>query len=289
MDIWLGLTICPAENRKRLEDVLFDRFRSLSKLYLRGIIKAEKCEVNGRIENRGHRLRANDFVEILLDPTRQNSMVPENISLDVVFEDNDLIIVNKPTGMLSHPSHREKKGTLLNALAHYLNRNGDTRHIRPGLIHRLDQDTSGLLLAAKNTRAHAKVGREFEKRRVEKRYLALVDGAVADDAGTITAPIGRDPGEKFWSVKMNGKPSETRFVVLERYADASLLELEAVTGRTNQLRIHCAELGHPIIGDTQRGGREFARLCLHSYRIVFRHPANGEVISVEQPVDFGFA
>ncbi len=289
MDQWFGLTIRPDEHKKRLEDILFDRFRLLSKLYLRGVIKAENCEVNGRVENRGYRLRSNDFIEIILDPDRQNSMVPEDILLEVVYEDSDLIMINKPTGMLSHPSHREKSGTVLNALAHYLNRNGGSRHIRPGLIHRLDQDTSGLLLAAKNPRAHARVGREFEKRRVEKRYLALVDGIIAGDTGTIAAPIGRDAGEKFWSVKPDGKPSETRFAVLERYGDASLLELEAVTGRTNQLRIHCAEIGHPIVGDIQRGGREFPRLCLHSHRIVFRHPVNGSTIRVEQPVDFGFA
>ena len=278
----------PTEHRKRLEDFLFDRFPTLSKLYLREVVKTEQCEVNGRWENRGYRVRADDFVEILLDPDRKNSMVPEEIALDVIFEDDDLIVINKPPGMLSHPSHREKTGTVLNALTHHLNRNNGSRHIRPGLIHRLDQDTSGLLLAAKNTRAHAMVGMQFEKKRVEKRYLALVDGNVAEDCGAITSPIGRYADEKLWSVKPDGKRAETRFRVRERFPDAALLELEAVTGRTNQLRIHCADIGHPIIGDTQRGGREFARMCLHSYRIVFRHPSTNQFVTVEQPVDFGF-
>lgn len=288
MDQWFGLTVCPNENKMRLEDFLFDRFRTLSKLYLRDVVKTERCEVNGRHQNRGHRLKANDFIELVLDPDRQNSMVPQEIPLAIVFEDDDLIIINKPTGMLSHPSHREKTGTVLNALTHYLNRNNGSRHIRPGLIHRLDQDTSGLLVAAKNTRAHAKIGMQFEKKQVEKRYLALVDGNVAADLGTITSPIGRYADEKLWSVKPDGKRSETRFQVRERFCDATLLELEAVTGRTNQLRIHCADIGHPIVGDTQRGGRKFARLCLHSYRIVFRHPRSNQIVSVEQPVDFGF-
>jgi 23S rRNA pseudouridine1911/1915/1917 synthase len=282
------LLAAPTDHKKRLEDFLFDRFRGLSKLYLRELVKTEKCEVNGRLENRGYRLRANDFIELELDPDRQNSMVPEDIPLDIVFEDIDLIVVNKPTGMLCHPSHREKTGTLLNALSHHLNRSNGLPHIRPGLIHRLDQDTSGLLVVAKNTRAHAKVGAQFEKKRVEKRYLALVDGIVAEDRGTITSPIGRYADEKLWSVKPDGKLSETRFRVRERFCDATLLELEAVTGRTNQLRIHCADIGHPIVGDTQRGGREFARMCLHSYRIVFRHPSTGVTIELEQAVDFGF-
>ncbi|MGD9563736.1 MAG: RluA family pseudouridine synthase [Pyrinomonadaceae bacterium] len=286
MDQWVGLTVRPDENKSRLEDFLFDRFRTLSKLYLREVVKTDRCEVNGRFENRGHRLTANDFVEITLDPHRQNSMVPQDIPLDIVFEDRDVVIINKPSGMLSHPSHREKSGTVLNALAYHLNRSNGSRHIRPGLIHRLDQDTSGLLMAAKNVRAHAKIGLQFEKKKVEKRYLAIVDGRVGDDSGTIAAPIGRFPDEKLWSVNPEGKPSETRFWVRGRSSDASLLELEAVTGRTNQLRIHCAAIGHPILGDTQRGGRAFRRLCLHSYRIVFRHPSTGATITVEQPADF---
>jgi 23S rRNA pseudouridine1911/1915/1917 synthase len=288
MDQWFGLQVGPDENKKRLEDFLFDRFRTLSKLYLRDLVKNEKCEVNGRIENRGHRLRANDFIELEADPDRQNSMVPEDIPLDIVYEDSDLIVINKPIGMLVHPSHREKTGTVLNALTHYLNKGNGASHIRPGLVHRLDKDTSGLLVAAKSVRAHAKIGIQFEKKQVEKRYLALVDGNVAEDAGTITSPIGRYPDEKLWSVKPDGKLSETRFKVRRRFGDATLLELEPVTGRTNQLRIHCADIGHPITGDTQRGGREFTRLCLHAYRIVFRHPSNGSTITVERPIDFEF-
>lgn len=288
MEQWIGLTVRPDENKWRLEDLLFDRFRTLSKLYLREIVKNERCEVNGRNENRGHRLRANDFIEIVLDPDRQNSMVPEDISLEVVFEDDQLIIINKPSGMLSHPSHREKTGTVLNALTHHLNKDNGVRHIRPGLIHRLDQDTSGLLIASKNTRAHAKIGRQFEKKRVEKRYLALVDGNVTEESGTITSPIGRYAEEKLWSVKPDGKQSETRFWVRKRSGVATLLELEAVTGRTNQLRIHCADIGHPIIGDTQRGGSEFQRLCLHSFRLSLDHPVTRERISFQRNIDFGY-
>ena len=288
MDQWIGLTVRPDENKWRLEDFLFDRFRTLSKLYLREIVKTERCEVNGFVQNRGHRVKANDFIEVVLDPDRQNSMVPEDIPLDVVFEDSELIIINKPSGMLSHPSHREKTGTVLNALTYHLNRSNGVHHIRPGLIHRLDQDTSGLLVASKNSRAHAKVGVQFEKKRVEKRYLALVEGIVDEDYGAVLSPIGRYADEKLWSVKPDGKRSETRFWVRERLSGATLLELEAVTGRTNQLRIHCADIGHPIVGDTQRGGRNFHRLCLHSFRISLDHPVSRERIEFERNVDFDF-
>jgi len=281
------LVVTPDEHKMRLEDMLFGRFRSLSKLYLRGRIREEKCEVNGRLENRGHRLRSNDFVEIVIDPTRMNSMVPEAIPLDIVFEDQDIVVVNKPSGMLVHPSHRDKNGTLLNALAHHLNDGNGGPHIRPGLVHRLDKDTSGLLLIAKNTRAHGRLARQFEKKTVEKRYVALVDGIVDPDKGNIDAPIGRFIEEKRWGVRPDGREALTRFKVLGRGSGCSLIELEPVTGRTNQLRIHCAEIGHPIIGDNERGGREFRRLCLQACRISFRHPSKNEVLKFEIERDFG--
>lgn len=315
------------ERNKRLEDFLFDRFTGLSKMYLRDVVKSLKCEVNGEFENVGYRMRANDFVEIELDLTRAGAMRPENIPLDVVFEDHEIIVVNKPAGMLVHPTHRDKNGTLLNGLSFYLNtgpfgkesekvgkresENGEQKlesvgvipylswlpresdspshfpifsrssFVRPGLIHRLDKQTSGLMVVAKTARAHRVLAEHFKKKLVEKRYLALVEGVVAEDLGTITAPIGRYTEQKRWDVKHDGKHAETRFWVSKRFADMTLIELEPVTGRTNQLRIHCASVGHPIVGDTKRGGREFERLCLHAYKLAFRHPATGEWLCFE--------
>lgn len=281
------IIITQAEHKLRLEDVLFERFRSLSKLYLRARIRDEYCEVNGRLENRGHRLRANDFIEITLDPTLMNSMVPEPIPIEIVFEDHDLAVVNKPAGMLVHPSHRDKNGTLLNALAHHLNTENGGAHVRPGLVHRLDKDTSGLLLIAKHTRAHGRLAKQFEKKTVGKRYIAMVEGTVKEPAGEIAASIGRDIDRKIWDVMADGRPALTRFGVLGRSIDTSLLELEPVTGRTNQLRIHCASIGHPIIGDVERGGREFRRLCLQAYRLSFRHPSTNEHCMFELEHEFG--
>ena len=306
----------------RLEDFLFARFHSLSRMYLREVVRDEGCEVNGRHENVGHRLRGDDFIEIEVDLTRGSAMQGEQVDLDIVFEDAHLIVVDKPAGMLVHPTHRDKNGTLLNALVFYLNRNdlyaeGRTQSaesplsefvvspraesgsnsppeftgprsafIRPGLVHRLDKQTSGLMIIAKTPRIHRLLAKQFQRKIVEKKYLALVDGSVERDEGMIEGTIGRYAEEKRWGLKDDGKHSETRYRVLRRDADTTMLELEPVTGRTNQLRIHCASIGHPIVGDVARGGSEFERLCLHAWRLSFRHPISNSMHHFERRLEF---
>jgi 23S rRNA pseudouridine1911/1915/1917 synthase len=276
----------PTELRRtRLEDYLCGALTTLSRMYLRSLIRDQKVEVNGICENAGCKLRPGDFVEVEADMSRGTSMVPQDIPLEIVFEDADVVVVDKPAGMLVHPSNREKTGTLLNALTYYLNRDGD-RFVRPGLVHRLDKATSGLIVVAKSKRAHRILARSFMKKRVEKRYSALVEGILVQDEGTIEAPIGRHADRKHWSVKEGGKISQTRFWVVERRDDTTLIELEPVTGRTNQLRIHCESVGHPIVGDTRRGGREFKRLCLHASKLSFPHPSTNEVLTFTCPSPF---
>jgi len=288
--------------KTRLEDYLCEKFPNLSKMYLRERVRDEKCEVNGIAENRGFRLKKNDFVEIFVDLDRETAMKPEAIPLKIVFEDKEILVVNKPAGMLVHPTHRDKNGTLLNALSYYLNaergmrnaelktknqkleieiENSHSAFVRPGLVHRLDKKTSGLMVVSKTARAHRILAEHFRRKLVEKKYLALVEGVFEKDSGVISAPIGRFAELKYWDVKTDGKHSETRFEVRKRFSDMTLLELEPVTGRTNQLRIHCAHVGHPIAGDTERGGREFSRLCLHAYKLSFRHPNGGERLEFE--------
>ncbi len=293
-------------HRKRLDDFLFDKFHSLSKMYLRGVFKAGGCEVNGYTVNSGVKIKTNDFVEITVDLARETAMRPENVALDIVYEEAEFLIVNKPPEILVHPTHRDKNGTILNALSHYLNektlsernakaknpesrtQNPESKIIRPGLVHRLDKKTSGLLLIAKTARAHRLLSDQFQCRLVEKKYLALVEGIVEKDAGEIVAPIGRFEDTKHWNIKEDGKFAETHFRVRERYADTTLLELQPITGRTNQLRIHCQHLGHPIVGDEKRGGREFSRLCLHAYKLSFEHPTMRETLTfeIEKPANF---
>lgn len=305
--------------KQRLDEFLFGHFGELSKMYLREIVKDEKCEVNGRPENVGHRLRENDFIEIELDLDRQTSMRPEAMELDIVFEDADLIVVNKAAGVLVHPTNFDRSGTLLNGLSFYLNQSSvewgvrtaessnainpidspvtpsnntyafripQSAVIRPGLIHRLDRQTSGLIVIAKNQRSHKKMTKSFQQRYVQKWYLALVDGVVAEDEGTISASIGRYGDLKHWDVMEGAKPSETHFRVLRRDADRTLLELRPVTGRTNQLRIHCSHIGHPIVGDDGRGGSEHDRLCLHAWKLSFRHPSTHEQLDLESKIEF---
>jgi 23S rRNA pseudouridine1911/1915/1917 synthase len=279
--------------KMRLDDFLFRKFSGLSKMYLRELVKNERCEVNGRFENRGYKLLPNDLVEIVVDASRETAMRPENVAVDIVYEDDHLVVVNKDAGTLVHPTHRDKSGTLLNALAYHLNRsaiesdgvNGEA-FIRAGLIHRLDKQTSGLMVVAKTARTHRILSDHFKRKKVSKRYLAMVDGTVEQDQGIIDAPIGRYAERKFWDVKPDGKRAETRFLVIERRAGRTLLELEPVTGRTNQLRIHCASIGHPIVGDHERGGSQFERLCLHSYSLEFRHPSDGSLMKFQSDANF---
>ena len=282
--------------RVRVDDYLFARFGRLSRMYLRELVKTNQVLVNGEFTNIGVKLRTNDFIEIAVDMSRGTAMQPEDISLEIVYEDDAIIVVNKAAGMLVHPTHRDKNGTLLNALAFHLNREsfpqrpGDAEKsvVRPGLVHRLDKETSGLMVIAKSVEMHRRLAREFMKKRVEKRYVALIDGTFRDDEGTIESPIGRFPEKKMWDVKADGKLSVTRYRVIERYAGTALIELEPVTGRTNQLRIHCASIRHPIIGDVQRGGRVFRRLCLHSFKLKFRHPKTLETMEFRIPVPSDF-
>ena len=263
--------------KNRLDKFLFDEITSLSRMYLKYLILEGDCTVNGKVENAGYHLKSDDFVEIEIEIKPEIEMIPENIPLNIIFEDSELIVLNKPAGMLVHPTKGVRRGTLLNALLYYLNADEkgivkSGKLIRAGLVHRLDKQTSGLMVIAKNPRSHRILCSHFQRRLVEKKYLAVVEGVVGEDSGTINAPIGRDAEERAWKISPDGKSAESRFQVARRFADKTLLELEPVTGRTNQLRLHCAHIKHPIIGDDKYGGREFPRLCLHACKLSFWHP-----------------
>lgn len=285
-------------NRKRIDDFLFEKFSDIGKKYLRSILKHEKCEINGYIANAGIRLQTNDFVELEIDDTSAKKILPEKMNLEIVFEDSEIIVVNKPIGMLVHPTPKHREGTLLNGLTHYLNRqsieksskektNARLALMRPGLIHRLDQHTSGLMVVAKNAFALRVLNDHFKRKLVEKKYIAMVEEIVKSDNGTIDVPIGRYSEMKHWNVKFNGKAAETHYRVVERFTDSTLLELEPITGRTNQLRIHCAYIGHPILGDEWHGKRAFRRLCLHASSLSFLHPSEGKRLKFSSKVEFG--
>lgn len=274
--------------RNRLDAFLYEKVTAVSKIYLLNRLKENKCAVNGIVQPGGYHLQKGDVVEIEIDLDAATGMKPENIPLDVVYEDEEIIVINKPAGLLVHPTLGVKSGTLLNALSYYFNREyfrrleEDTNlhaksnivypFIRPGLIHRLDRQTSGLMVLSKTDRALRILNSHFQRKLVEKKYTALVEGVIETDSGTINAPIGHFEEQKKWGVKENGKSAETRFRVLERHRAATLLELEPITGRTHQLRIHCSFINHPIIGDDVHGGRASSRLCLHASYLKFWHP-----------------
>jgi 23S rRNA pseudouridine1911/1915/1917 synthase len=214
-------------------------------------------------------------------------MWPEPLPVEVLYEDAWLAVVLKPAGMLIHPTRKVKTGTLANALAWLWNpqlRNLERPQpagpaIRPGFPHRLDRETSGLLIVAKNQMTLRRLAQAFRRREVDKRYTAIVAGCVASDALEVHAGIGRVPGEKpYWRAVENGKAATTRLRVLKRRAGLSLVELEPLTGRTHQLRIHCAHIGHPILGDNLYGGPPAPRLCLHATSVALRHPETGRLL-----------
>jgi 23S rRNA pseudouridine1911/1915/1917 synthase len=325
-----------ADAGQRLDQFLATRVGDLSRMRIGNLIAAGEVMVNGEVARAGLRVAAGDSIVIAVESGAPTAMSPDDIPLEILYEDGHLIVLVKPSGMLVHPTLSVKRGTLANALAHHLNKDpelgvqgsgwqdGESQEsrtlssetvsasmVRPGIVHRLDRATSGVMVVAKNQRALSVLSRHFHKRLVEKRYLALVHGNVADESGTINAPIGRGEDRRpRWWVMESGKPAETRFQVRERLNRATLIELEPVTGRTNQLRIHCAYVGHPIVGDelyegvscqslsSQNGvqtgessdnwslttDHHSLRLCLHAYRLAFHHPATGDWMEFTSPL-----
>jgi 23S rRNA pseudouridine1911/1915/1917 synthase len=272
---------------QRLDEFLAARLVRLSRMRIAGLCERGACAVNGTAGRAGRRLCAGDVVEVAeaaLSDETPNSMTPERLPLEVVFEDEHIVVVNKRSGVLVHPSLGVKSGTLLNALAYHLNR--DTRQfVRPGLVHRLDRDTSGLLVVARTQAALSRLTQHFQRRLVWKLYLAVLGGRVRADEMTIDAPVGRVEGARpQWRVTEEGRHAETRLRVLERRGRRTLVELEPLTGRTNQLRIHCAHAGHAVVGDSLYGGEAHARLCLHASQLAFRHPATNEPLEFSSPL-----
>ena len=278
---------------QRLDEFLAGRVATLSRMHIASLLARGACAVNGAEARAGLRLRAGDAVEFCDASEVANSMTPERAPLEIVHEDDQIIVVVKPSGQLVHPTRGVKRGTLANALTYHLNRfwidEGDAvisqQFFRPGLVHRLDRDTSGLLVVAKTQAALSRLSQHFQRRLVEKRYAAVVAGRVERDEFTIEAPIGRDEEARpRWRVLESGKDAETRLRVVERRGPRTLVELEPVTGRTNQLRIHCAHAGHAIGGDETYGGEPHTRLCLHASRLAFRHPSTNVWEEFRSPI-----
>ena len=256
-------------------------------------IKEGKILVNGQVKKAKYTVKVGDVISYEVPQVEEVTYEAEDIPLEIVYQDADVAVVNKPQGMVVHPSAGHTSGTLVNALMYHIkDLSGINGELRPGIVHRIDKDTSGLLMVAKNDAAHVALADELKAKKSLRKYWAIVHGNLPNDRGVIEAPIGRsDKDRKKQAVTAKGKPALTRFQVLERFGDYSLVELQLETGRTHQIRVHMAYIGHPVAGDEVYGPRRTLKghgQFLHAKTLGFTHPRTGEVMefSVEVPEIF---
>jgi 23S rRNA pseudouridine1911/1915/1917 synthase len=293
----LSLSVPVEAENQRLDLFLASRFSETSRSAIQRAIGGGDITVNGKTVKPSHRLRAGEEIAGEIPAAPVIDAVPEDIPLDIVYEDEEVIVVNKPAGMVTHPGAGAASGTLANGLVYYLNRIGRQPPrrggaSRPGIVHRLDVGTSGLIVVAKTDRAHLNLAEQFESRSVMKDYTAMVYGVVKEDSGKIEAPIGRDPRNRVkMAVTRDGRQATTLYRVVERFDEFTLLDVEIKTGRTHQIRVHLAHIKHPVVADSTYGaGRansiksaklraaagRLDRPFLHAARLGFTHPATGE-------------
>ena len=278
------LTVKEEESGERIDRYLSGKDLFPSRAYLQKLIKADKVKVNGIPVKASYKLESTDEIQVDYAEPQPLKVQAEDLPLEILYEDADLIVINKPRGMVVHPAVGNYRGTLVNALlAHCHDLSGIGGVIRPGIVHRLDKDTSGVLVAAKNDRAHLSLAKQLKDRTMTRRYLALVHGRLKEVAGKIDAPIGRHPVQrKKMAVIAGGKPAVTHYRVLEELGPYTLVELRLETGRTHQIRVHMQHIGHSVAGDQVYGrGKEPFALdgqALHAAVLGFYHPRTGEYL-----------
>lgn len=284
----MELTASPADSGKRLDSFLHERLAEFSRARLQSWIKAGRVQVNGASSRASYILRGRETIQVTpagLTPLRAEA---EDLPLRILYEDSDVIVVDKPAGMVVHAGAGHTSGTLVNALLHRFGPlsavNGE---LRPGIVHRLDRETSGAIVVARTDRAHHALAAQFQAREVEKIYLALVHGR-AKAQGRITTPIARDPARRIrMTAKLaSGRAAVTEYRLLEAFERFSYLEVRIGTGRTHQIRVHLASLRHPVFGDRLYGApaSDLGRFFLHAHRLQFRSPSTGETIRIESPL-----
>lgn len=279
----------------RLDNYISNIIVDKSRTYINKLIKDKLVLVNGKIAKPSYIVKLGDLIQINLPKEKSIELMAENIPLDIVFEDEDILIVNKPKGILVHPTGKDMKGTLANGLLYYNKSIANVGEaLRPGIVHRLDKDTSGILIIAKNQKSYNELIKQFKAREVKREYIALVHGQLSIKEATINAPIGRDPSNrtKMTVIYENSKEAITDYRVLEEFRNYSLLELSLQTGRTHQIRVHMAHLGHPVVGDRVYSNKndEFNlnSQLLHAKKIGFLHPRSKNYLEFEAnlPKDF---
>ena len=278
------------EENNRIDRYLSEKSKDFSRVAIQRWIEEEKVLVNGKKIKPSYKVQENDKISIEEEKPKEIELKAQEIPLEIIYEDNDIIVVNKPKGLVVHPANGNPDGTLVNAIMAICkdSLSGIGGEIRPGIVHRLDKDTSGVLIIAKNDKAHINLSEQIKNHEVEKTYWALVRGIVKENEATIKMPIGRSTKDrKKMAVTKNGKEAITHFKVLERYVqdNCTLLEVKIETGRTHQIRVHLSQIGYPIIGDTtySNGKNKWGieGQCLHAKSLKFKHPITGKEMYLE--------
>lgn len=285
------------ECNERIDKFLAQKLDNQSRSYVQKLIKDEMVLVNKRPIKSNYRVFTGDCLQVVIPEPEEPDIKPENIPLDILYEDSDVLVINKPKGMVVHPAAGHYSGTVVNAVMYHCSENlsGINGVMRPGIVHRIDMDTTGAIVICKNDLAHQKLAEQLKEHTITRRYRAIVYGNLKDDTGTIRGDIGRHPVDrKKMAVNVrNGKPAVTHYTVLERFQNATYVECCLETGRTHQIRVHMASIGHPLLGDAVYGsGKNPWHLqgqCLHAMVLGFIHPTTGEYIECEAPLPEYFA
>lgn len=287
------LNVTPEFSGTRIDKYISEN-TDLTRSAVQGLME-NNIFVNGKVVNKNYKLKGGDEIIIDVPPPQNMDALPENIPLDIVYEDNDLLVVNKPKGMVVHPAHGNYNGTLVNALLYHCgdSLSGINGIIRPGIVHRIDKNTSGLLIVAKNDRSHIHLAQQIKEHSFTREYQAVASGYFKDILGTIDAPIGRHKTErkKMCVTYDNSRNAVTHYEVIKQYGGYAHLKLRLETGRTHQIRVHLSYIGHPVLGDDVYGKpyRGIEGQCLHAWKIGFIHPATGEYMEFTSPLPDYFA
>ncbi|MCB2308066.1 RluA family pseudouridine synthase [Clostridium estertheticum] len=274
----------------RLDVFIANEFEDKSRSYIQGIIEKENATVNGKCRKSNFKLKLNDTIDLSIPDPVELNVKAEDIPLDVIYEDSDVIVINKPQDMVVHPAPGNYSGTLVNALLnHCTDLSGINGVLRPGIVHRIDKDTSGALVVAKNDNAHNSLAAQLKDHSMTRSYLALVEGVIKDDEGMVDAPIGRHSKDRIkMAIVESGKKAVTHYKVIERFEGYTLVECNLETGRTHQIRVHMAKIGHPLVGDLIYGFKKqkfnLKGQVLHAKRLGFIHPITNKYMEFDSPI-----
>ena len=278
---------------ERLDKFLSIIYPDFSRAFFQKLIKNNQVAVNDKVQKASYCVKIDDIVTVEIPDAVETTIEPENIPLDILYEDDDLLVVNKPKGMVVHPSAGHYSGTLVNAIMYHCkdSLSGINGEIRPGIVHRIDMDTTGSLIVCKNDEAHINIAQQIKEHSVNRIYVEIVCGNVKEDSGTVEGAIGRHPIERKKTEinEKNGKPAITHYKVLERFGNYTYMQFKLETGRTHQIRVHMASIGHPLLGDAlySSGRSPFKHLqgqCLHAQTIGFVHPRTGKYMEYSAPL-----